>query len=46
MAENNAKTATPKGKAPAQSAENTPRHKLLAMGQKVATEGKSGKTSA
>ena len=46
MAENNAKSVTPKGKAPTTNAENTPRHKLLAMGQKVTTEGKSGKTSA
>ena len=46
MADNNAKTATPKGKAPAQTVDNTPRHKLLAMGQNVEAKGKSGKTSA
>lgn len=42
MAANNAKSAAPSGKATT-TAENTPRHKLLAMGQKVEGGADSGK---
>jgi len=45
MAENNAKTATPKGTSPKPSDKFMPMHKKMAMG-KMPTVGKSPKTPA
>lgn len=43
MAKNNATSATPKGTSPKLTEENTPRHKLMAMGQTVKTGAEGGK---
>jgi hypothetical protein len=43
MAQNNATSATPSGKAPQMTAENTNMHKLLKMGQSPKFEVSGGK---
>lgn len=46
MAKNNATSPKPGGSAPSCTAENTPQHKLLAMGKDATRSGDGKKTKA
>lgn len=46
MAKNNATSPKPSGSTPSFTAENTPQHKLLAMGKDVTRSGDGKKTKA
>lgn len=45
MADTKSSKSTPQGKTPTFTEENTPRHKLLAMGQKAGVEPKGKPTT-